>query len=287
MPYTKWYRVWERTSPKDFAQEAIILPFIVIAIFVHLWGTKTNRRIAKRWINAHAPVLQQEYAVVGFGGRRTPSPDEVEAEGLLHASKSEGLAIPDELLKEKSPQEFTTYATGRQNAAFTDITLSLLKRYNPLILAGEKAVGFFLESMPAPVERIEAVTYTFDGKEAELVPAGGGKYGQDLMEQRKASSASSYDSFVWAVVHKDGMKRLRDERYDISLAATKDNAKLPIWATVMSESAEVTDALLTPQLISAVEAAGECLDYLIISDQPLNRPLKYVTSHFVKVENRR
>ena len=55
------------------------------------------------------------------------------------------------------------------------------------------------------------------------------------------------------------MKRLRNDRYDVSITTTRDNAKLPNWATVMSESAEVTDALLTPELVKAIGEAGELL----------------------------
>ena len=47
------------------------------------------------------------------------------------------------------------------------------------------------------------------------------------------------------IVNKMQMRKLRDERYDASLTFTKDNSKLPDWATVMSESAEVTDMMLT------------------------------------------
>jgi hypothetical protein len=267
--------VWERTQPSDFKQEAFILPFVILAVLLHLWGSRANRRIAKKWITVHAPVLQQEYAIVGFGGRKTPAADEVETEDLLKASASDDLTVPEELLKAKSGQEFTTYATGRANAAFTDVTLTLLKRYNPLVLAAEYVLSFFFESFTSPTERIEATTYAFDGKEADLVPSRGGNAGGERAEQRKPTSNSSYDGFVWAVVHKDVMKQLRDERYDVSLTSTKDNPKLPPWATVMTESAEITEALLTPQLIGAIESAGECFEYLIVSDQPLNKPLKY------------
>lgn len=71
VPYTKWYRVWERTSPKDFMQEAMIMPFIVFIIIFHLWGTRKNRRKVKAWAQAHAPVLRDEFAAVGFKGVST------------------------------------------------------------------------------------------------------------------------------------------------------------------------------------------------------------------------
>jgi hypothetical protein len=92
-------------------------------------------------------------------------------------------------------------------------------------------------------------------------------------ELRK-DTKSSYDGFVSAIVNKETMKQLRDDRYDVSITTTKDNPKLPVWATVMSESAEITDFLLTPELIKAVEEAGELLNHLIITDQPIDQPVK-------------
>ncbi|KAF2085528.1 DUF1682 domain protein, partial [Saccharata proteae CBS 121410] len=245
-PFTKWYRVWERTTPADFYQEAFILPIIILVVLVHVWGTRANRRKAKAWISAHAPALTNEYAKVGYGGQLTmPTVDD-----------------PETLLKEVAANEYTTYATGRQNVAFVDVKISLFKRYNPLVRFGEAALGFFFESMPAPAERMEATAYAFDGKESQLVPQSG-----------KAGN-STYDGFVWAIVHKDLMKGLRDDRYDLSLTSTKDHPKLPIYYTIMSESAEITDALLTPELIKAVEKCGDALEALVISDQPMDQPKK-------------
>jgi hypothetical protein len=130
-------------------------------------------------------------------------------------------------------------------------------------------MSLFFDSMPAPTERMEAILYPFDGKEALTVP------GQipGAQEVRK-DPKSTYDGFVWAVVNKDTMKQLRNDRYDVSITTTKDNAKLPTWATVMSESAEVTDAMLTPELIKALEEAGDLLEHLIVTDQPIDQPTK-------------
>ncbi|KAK5148850.1 hypothetical protein LTR04_000424 [Oleoguttula sp. CCFEE 6159] len=273
IPYTKWYRVWERVSPSDFIVEAFVVPFILVLILVRVWGTRTNRRKAKAWIQAHAPVLQQEFASVGFGGRRAPTMDSVQAEGVLKALESEDTVIPSELLKEKSANEYITYATGRQNIAFADIKLSMLKRYNPLSMLGEMILGFFFESWTTPSERMEATLYAFDGKESDLVPVPRARAGEEA-EQRKRNANSTYDGFVWAVIHKDKMKTLRDDRYDISLTTTKDHPKLPAWATVMSESPEITEAMLTPELVSAVTEAGEAMEALIITDQPIDQPKK-------------
>ncbi|KAJ6179474.1 hypothetical protein N7519_009935 [Penicillium mononematosum] len=249
VPYTAWYRVWERTSPKDFMQEAMVLPFIILIVVFHLWGTRKNRRKAKEWAKAHATALQNEFAVVGFGGLQ-------------------GTATPDSLLKEKSLQEFVSYATGRQNVAFVDISVKLPKRYNPVTYWMDYALSFLWESWAAPTEKVEATLYAFDGKEKDLVPV-----------PSKDSSAlkvnnSTYDGFIWAIVHKSCMRKVRQDRYDASITFTKDHAKLPPWVTVMTESAEITDALLTPELIKAIEQAGHEFEYLIVTDQPTDKPLK-------------
>lgn len=230
-----------------------ILPFIVIVVFVHMWGSRTNRRKAANWLAVHKPSLQSEFASVGFTGRPgMPASD-------------------DEALREKNAAEYSTYATGRTNVAFLDAKLTLYKRYNPASLFAEYILAFFMESQPAPKERLEATEYVFDGREADLVPLVGGKNGP---EAQKQSGNSSVDGFVFAIIHKDCMKRLRDGRYDLSLTITKDHAKLPNWATVMSESAEITEAILTPELVKCVEQAGEAFEGLIISDMPIDGPKK-------------
>ena len=215
---------------------------------IHLYGTSRNRKKAKAWISAHAPILRKEFALVGFGGRSAPSVEEVENEDSLISLAGNNLDLPEDLLKEKSPQEFSTYATGRLNIAFVDITLTLLKRYSPLSMIAEYGMSLFFDSMSAPVERMEAIIYPFDGREALTVP-GQAPGAHELRKDTK----SSFDGFVWAIVNKDTMKQLRDDRYDVSITTTKDHSKLPTWATVMTESAEVTEQLLTKDLIAAVE----------------------------------
>ncbi|KAF7956960.1 hypothetical protein EAE96_004283 [Botrytis aclada] len=267
VPYTKWYNVHERHSLSEFKQEGIILGLLIVLVSIHLFGTGTNRKKAKKWMAAHAPVLRKEFALVGFGGR-APTTQEIEDEGTAKSMVKQ-LELPEDMLKEKSPQEYATYATGRQNIAFLDVNIKLFKRYNPFALAIEYAFSLFFDTVAAPVEHMEAILYPFDGRENLTVP-GQAPGAHELRKDTK----STYDNFVWAIVNKETMKSLRDDRYDVSITSTKDSPKLPNWATVMSESAEVTDFLLTPALIEAVELAGDLLEHLIITDQPIDRPLK-------------
>ncbi|KAI1093319.1 DUF1682-domain-containing protein [Rostrohypoxylon terebratum] len=249
VPYTKWYNVHERYSLNDFRAEGVILAIIAVIFTLHFIGTKLNRAKSRAWIKAHAPVLTSEFAAVGFG--RTTEQD------------------PEKLLKAKSLFEYATYATGRQNVAFMDVKLTLKKRFNPVMTFLETALSFFFDSFGAPEDSAEAILYPFDGKEAQIVPALPG-----AAELRSKDSKSTFDGFVWAIVNKDKMKQLREERYDLSITFTKDNSKLPIWATVMSESAEITETLLTNELALAIKKAGELFDYIIISDQPIDKPTK-------------
>ncbi|KAJ4501987.1 hypothetical protein HRR83_009432 [Exophiala dermatitidis] len=270
--YTKWYRVWERTQPSDFIMEGVLIPFIIVALLVHFWGTRTNRRKARKWVAVHAPLLEREFALVGYSQvpKITPYPA-VQGDSLLEASaKLTDDNVPEDLYKEKTAWEFETYASGRLNAAFVDVRLYLRRRMNPLYLAAEEITGMFFESVKPKAERVEAVLYTFDGKEKDFVPPP--VPGSEEAGKVKPVGNSTYDGFVFAIVNKMVMRRLRDERYDLSLTFTKDNAKLPNWVTVMSESAEVTETMLTKDLIAAVEKAGDLFEYLIVTDQPTDKP---------------
>jgi hypothetical protein len=174
------------------------------------------------------------------------------------------------MLKEKAAWEYQTYATGRQNAAFMDATIYLKRRMNPMMMIAEQIAGMIMESVKPKPERMEAVLYAFDGKEKEFVPPA--VPGSEEMGKTKSVGNSSYDAFVFAIVNKMAMRKLRDERYDLSLTFTKDHPKLPNWVTVMSESGEVTDLMLTKDLMDAVDKAGDYFEYLIVTDQPTDKP---------------
>ncbi|KAK1777804.1 hypothetical protein QBC45DRAFT_415762 [Copromyces sp. CBS 386.78] len=266
VPYTKWYNVHERHSLSEFKTEGFILAAITVVLVLHLFGARLNRSKAKKWIRAHASTLGSEFALVGFSGVPRALSDK-SGDDLTQALADINSQKGDAILKEKSLFEFATYATGRVNVAFVDVKLTLVKRFNPFITLAENVIGFFWDSYAQPTDSVEATLYPFDGKEALTVPAMPG-----AAELRQSDKKSTFDGFVWAIVHKESMKQVRDERYDVSLTYTKDNNKLPQWLTVMSESAEITDALLTPELIKAAESAGDLLEYLIVSDQPIDKP---------------
>ncbi len=266
-PYTKWYNIHERYTLADFKTEGIILGCMAVVLVLHLFGARLNRSKAKKWIRAHAAPLAAEFSLVGFTRVSSALADK-SGDELIQALADANLQKGDALLREKSLFEFATYATGRANVAFVDVKLTLAKRFNPFLTAVETIFGFFFDSMATLGDTMEAIMYPFDGKESLLVRSSV----PGTAELKAKDTKSAFDGFVWALVNKSNMKQVRDERYDISITFTKDNNRLPVWLTVMSESAEITETMLTPELIKAAESAGDLLDYLIISDQPTEKP---------------
>jgi hypothetical protein len=257
--------VHERYTLADFQVEGLILGAILALVAAHVFGASMNRKKARKWIRAHGPVMAQEFALVGFNELPAAAQGK-SGEELALALADSNAAQGDAALWEKSLFEFASYATGRQNVAFLDVRLTLIKRFSPFLSVVEQVLGLVLDSYTSPSDTVDLVLYPFDGKEATLAPQVPGT------SELKGKEKSSFDGFVWAVVNKEAMKKVRADRYDVSITFTKDNTKLPAWATVMAESAEITDLLLTPELVKAVESAGELFDYLIISDQPMEKP---------------
>ena len=181
---------------------------MLLMVLVHFWGTRKNKRIAKKWMAVHAPLLDSEFALVGFHDqpKMTPYPEGknnagegvtmqdtgpessyvqndtpltgasigVQAgQGLLAASaKLTGDNVPDDMLKEKTPAEYQSFATGRMNVAFMDVIITMHKRYNPGMLLAENVMGLFFESFKPPSEKVETIVYPFNGREQDFVPAG-------------------------------------------------------------------------------------------------------------------
>ncbi|KAK9383900.1 uncharacterized protein V2V93DRAFT_319174 [Kockiozyma suomiensis] len=148
-------------------------------------------------------------------------------------------------LKKLGPIDYVFYATGRLNIASLHGRFALKTRHNIIMLIFDYVFSF-LATSPLPSDKLELTV----------------------------TPAATYDNFIFAVVHKDSMKRVRETNYDISLTRTTDSAKLPVCFTVMSEAAEVTDTFFTPALLAALANAQNVLEYLVLSDLPSERPSK-------------
>ncbi|KAK6512323.1 hypothetical protein TWF481_001211 [Arthrobotrys musiformis] len=258
-----WYAFWLRVSPKDFITEYFIIGFLTIMVSWHFVGVSVNRKIAKNWILKNVPLLQREYARVGF--QRTLTTTE-EAKEDVAAGKFVG--NEKDLIREESSQEFVHYTSGRMNVLSTVFNIKLKGRGNPFLWCFEIVTSFFMDAFAAPSDTVTITTYTSDGADAS----------------KTGGHNSKYDGFVWGVVNKKAMATHRSARYDLSLTKTVDTPKLPSWLTVMTESAEVTDIMLTKELIAAIEKVGQGFQYLAVTDQPIDKPLS--TSDIDKAKKR-
>ncbi|KAF9075804.1 hypothetical protein BDP27DRAFT_1314520 [Rhodocollybia butyracea] len=92
-------------------------------------------------------------------------------------------------------------------------------------------------------------------------------------------SALSHD-FVWAVVDKDELKDIRDNRWDLTFTKTSDNTLLPPNLSVMSEFADVTESIFKNTAILDVLKDPKIAPYfrsLSVTDQPRQRPTSVST----------
>ena len=244
-----WYAVWERHSLNEFQLEGYILLLIAAVVAAHVWGSRRNRNIAKGFLSAIAPVLTKEFALVGFSNTSKANT----------LSETQDAFDVDAAIKENSNMEFISYASGRQNIAFLHTTIKLQRRNNPVNWLVEYLLSFMFDSMPAPKDSITMTLSPFDGNE----PQGKG-------------ANSKYDNFVWALVNKRGMRRWREERYDMSLTRTSDWEGLPSWLAVMGESKEVGDMCLYKDLKDVVQECRDFLEFIIVTDMPKDKPTKCV-----------
>lgn len=276
-PDSPWYAVWQRHDPSEFLLEFYVVLLLAFVVGIHTWGVRRNRRIAREWLAAHKGVLEREFAMVGFDaqGRANTLPGQGAAQEdklLVDADlgRKGGKGVPVELiLRENSSTEFVAYATGRNNVAFVHVTISLMRRNNPIALLGEVLASFVFDAIPEPRDCVTVTLAPFDGGEQALAP-GLGKVGGG------GGGSSRFDDFIWAVVNKKTMHRWRQERYDLSLTTTRDWEALPMWASVMTEAKEIGDLVLTREVREAVEGVGMegGLEYLLVSDQRIEKPEK-------------
>ncbi|KNZ79823.1 Coiled-coil domain-containing protein 47 [Termitomyces sp. J132] len=93
------------------------------------------------------------------------------------------------------------------------------------------------------------------------------------LDFKLAPGALPHD-FVWAVVAKDELLSIKQDRWDLTFTKTSENSVLPSSLSVMSEFADVTDTLLKPALVAALKNPN-LLPYfrsLSVTDQPRQRP---------------
>lgn len=152
------------------------------------------------------------------------------------------------ILVSDTPSNFTTYATGRVNIDSLTAKSKLKTRQNILTLIFEYVFSFFMDAVPVPADE---VTITLKLNKSANVPDG-----------------------IWAIVHKDAMRKAREDLYFLSLTKTSDSDKLPVSCVFMSENSELTEKLYNPALKELLTETAPYFRYLAITDLPAERPNK-------------
>ncbi|KAJ7180110.1 hypothetical protein C8R43DRAFT_388128 [Mycena crocata] len=83
--------------------------------------------------------------------------------------------------------------------------------------------------------------------------------------------------FVWAVVSKDDLLSVKNDRWDLTFTKTTENPGIPAKFSIMSEFADVTDGVLKAFPLSKILEDPKIAPYfrsLSITDQPRDRPTK-------------
>ncbi|KAG5362178.1 UPF0674 endoplasmic reticulum membrane protein [Yarrowia sp. C11] len=152
------------------------------------------------------------------------------------------------ILVADTPSNFTTYATGRVNIDSLTAKSKLKTRQNILTLLFEYVFSFFMDAIPVPADE---VTISLKINKSANVPDG-----------------------IWAIVHKDAMRKAREDLYFLSLTKTSDSEKLPVSCVFMSENSELTEKLYNPALKELLTETAPFFRYLAITDLPAERPNK-------------
>ncbi|PIL37167.1 hypothetical protein GSI_00859 [Ganoderma sinense ZZ0214-1] len=151
--------------------------------------------------------------------------------------------------------DFFAFSTGRRALASLHTTFTLRPRHDLLQIAYQFVRG--IVELDYIVQDKVDLEFTFResvGKEGAVPEA------------------------VWAIVSKEEMKRLRNDRWDLTFTKTTENNALPSSLVVMSEFADITTNLLKPygqfQLVQVLSQPAIQPYFLSLSltDQPRVRP---------------
>ncbi|KAG6817423.1 hypothetical protein H0H87_009068 [Tephrocybe sp. NHM501043] len=143
--------------------------------------------------------------------------------------------------------DFYTFSTGRRNVASLHTVFTLRPRHDPF----QYIFQFVRTLIDLHYRPKDDVTLDF-----------------------KLALGALTQEFVWAIVAKDELLSIKNDRWDLTFTRTSELPSLPTLS-VMSEFADVTDNLLKPALVAALRDP-KVLPYfrsLSVTDQPRQRPL--------------
>ncbi|KAH0839735.1 DUF1682-domain-containing protein [Lanmaoa asiatica] len=153
------------------------------------------------------------------------------------------------------PTDFFVFSTGRRALASLHTVLSLVPRQDPLHLLFQSLWQFY-DLRYHPRDHL-SLDFLLDPDTAAALP-----------------------DFIWAVVNKSELTTIKDNRWDLTFTRTTEHPSLPPAFSLMSEFADVSDALFKlhlspsttlPTLLASPPFLAH-LRSLSIADQPHERP---------------
>lgn len=250
---------WQRHQPSEFYMELALLALLAAYALAFAAGNGASEGVAKLTFGQLYRRLREEFAVLGLHADT--------AIGQSSSADSQGIAQGQVQgrapLSKDGNDRFLSYATGRRGIDGLHISITTLPRHDLLLGYAFKLGYGMLFDTRSMADRLELTLQ---------LPA-----------------ASLEQGFVWAVVNKEVMRKQRLFDWDLGFTKTLDLPNvLPREFVCMAEIAECTEKLLpsnTPNatagagagatpagIAELVRAAGDALEYLIISDLPSEQP---------------
>ncbi|KAK1236578.1 hypothetical protein PQX77_000130 [Marasmius sp. AFHP31] len=209
--------------PAYFKTEVYLVGIIVLYVVAWFIGKGVNGRKAESWVDAHKPVLEQQFS-------------KANQRGLLRDGYT----------------DFFTFSTGRRNIASLHVVLAF------------RPIHDLLQYIFYTVRTLVDLDYRFR---------------DDLELDFKLLPNALPHDFVWAVVAKEELRKIKDDRWDLTFTKTSENPGLPPNLSVMSEFADVTDNILRISPLANILKDPKIQPYfrsLSVTDQPRDRPAKPV-----------
>ncbi|KIY71440.1 DUF1682-domain-containing protein [Cylindrobasidium torrendii FP15055 ss-10] len=143
--------------------------------------------------------------------------------------------------------DFFTFSTGRRNIRALQTVFKLQPRHDLFQMFAEFAWGM-VDMQYTPIDELE-LDFILD-------------------------PASVPGDFVWAAVTKQELKDVKNGRWDLEFTKITDHPLVPATFSVMSEFADVTDAILKTNIASLLSdpAIGPYFRSISITDQPRVQP---------------
>jgi len=205
--------------PALFQKEALLFSGLLFYLAFFLYGRWSNARKATKWLDAHLPVLEQQFS----------KPKHWIQDGY---------------------SDFFNFSTGRRNVASLHAIFALQPRHDFFQWAFQ--IGrTFVDLQYRPKDDLQL--------DFKLLPG-----------------ALAHD-FVWAVVSKDELLSVKNDRWDLTFTKTTENPGIPSKFSIMSEFADVTDGVLKAFPLAKLLENPKIVPYfrsLSITDQPRDRPTK-------------